>query len=358
MNRYRIILYQVLGWALVIGYDLLGYDMLGIMHGLRRHIAAADVPKAHLLNFTFWLSLISLFYYCFLLVFPQSLRRGRWLRLVLGLLGTPLVFAGTRYLLEEVLTPFFFGFRNYNPNVKLTYYLQDNLYFLLPTIVMAGAAVAVRDAFVREKERENQLLLQVLEKEKTQAELAFLRTQINPHFLYNTLNYLYAQAYPVSEPLAEAVLRLSDLMRYMLHDSPDGQVALSKEIDYLENYLALHRLRFEDSFFVNFQQPGVAVGNQRVATLLLIPFVENALKHGVVNQAAHPVDIQLLLPAPDRLEFTVSNRINQHQKDATTGVGLPNIRRRLELLYPGRHTLGVHNDGQTYRTQLTLLLGT
>jgi two-component system LytT family sensor kinase len=357
MNRYRIILYQVLGWALVIGYDLLGYDMLGIMHGLRRHIAAADLQKANLLNFTFWLSLISLFYYCFLVVFPQGLQRGRWLRLVLGLLGTPLVFAGTRYLLEEVLLPLFFGFRNYSPGVKLSFYLQDNLYFLLPTIVMAGAAVAVRDAFVREKERENHLLLQVLEKEKTQAELAFLRTQINPHFLYNTLNYLYAQAYPVSEPLAEAVLRLSDLMRYLLHDSPDGQVALSKEVDYLENYLALHRLRFEENFFVNFCQAGAPVGGQRVATLLLIPFVENALKHGVVNQAAHPVDIQLTLPAPDRLEFTVSNRINQHQKDATTGVGLPNIRRRLELLYPGRHTLGVHNDGQTYRTQLTLLLG-
>jgi two-component system LytT family sensor kinase len=100
----------------------------------------------------------------------------------------------------------------------------------------------------------------------------------------------------------------------------------------------------------------VPVGGQRVATLLLIPFVENALKHGVVNQAAHPVDIQLTLPAANQLEFTVSNRINQHQKDATTGVGLPNIRRRLELLYPGRHTLTVHDDGQTYQTRLALQL--
>lgn len=356
MNRYRIALYQVLGWALVIGYDLLGYDMLGIMHGLRRHIAPADLPKANLLNFTFWLSLISLFYYCFLVVFPQGLRRGHWPRLVLGLLGTPLVFAGTRYLLEEILLPLLVGFRNYNPNVKLTYYLQDNLYFLLPMVVLAGAAVLVRDAFVREKERENQLLLHVLEQQKTQAELAFLRTQINPHFLYNTLNYIYSLAYPVSEPLAEAVLRLSDLMRYLLHESPDGQVALSKEVDYLENYLALFRLRFEEKFFVNFRQAGAAVGGQRVATLLLIPFVENALKHGVVNQAAYPIDIQLTLPTPDRLEFTVSNRISQHHKDATTGVGLPNIRRRLALLYPGRHTLRVQDDGQTYRTQLALQL--
>lgn len=357
MNRYRIILYQVLGWGLVIGYDLLGYDMLGIMHGMRRHIAAADLPKAHLLNFTFWLSLISLFYYCFLVVFPQGLQRGRWLRLVLGMLGTPLVFAGTRYLLEEVLLPLFFGFRNYSPGVKLTFYLQDNLYFLLPTIVLAGAGVLIRDAFVREKERENLLLLQVLEQQKTQAELAFLRTQINPHFLYNTLNYLYAQAYPVSEPLAEAVLRLSDLMRYLLHDSPDGQVDLAREVEYVQNYLAIHQLRFEENFHVEFVQTGLPVGGQRVATLLLIPFVENALKHGVVNQVAHPVRIGLHLLAPNQLAFNVENRISQHQKDATTGVGLPNIRRRLALLYPGRHTLHVHDNGLTYRTELTLLLG-
>lgn len=123
-----------------------------------------------------------------------------------------------------------------------------------------------------------------------------------------------------------------------------------------ENYLALYRLRFEEKFFVNFRQVGVPIVGQRVATLLLLPLVENALKHGVANQAAHPIDIQLTLPTPDQLEFTVSNRIGQHQKAATTGVGLPNIRRRLALLYPGRHTLHVHNDGQTYRARLALAL--
>jgi two-component system LytT family sensor kinase len=348
MNRKRIILYQVLCWTLIIGYDLV-FTALNAKPN-----AKLSLDKVLLLQFTFGLSTVALFYYCYLFVFPRGLRH--WPTLVLGLLGTPLVFAGIRYVLQEVLMPLLFGFNNYYPGTTLVYYLQDNAYYLLPTVVLAGAAVVIRDTFLREKERENQLLLQVLEKEKTQAELAFLRTQINPHFLYNTLNYLYAQAYPVSEPLAEAVLRLSDLMRYLLHDSSDGQVELSKEVEYLENYLAIYRLRFEDNFCVQFRQVGVPVGGQRVATLLLIPFVENALKHGVVNQAAHPVDIQLTLPAADRLEFTVSNRINQHQKDATTGVGLPNIRRRLELLYPGRHTLTVHNDGQTYQTRLALQL--
>jgi sensor histidine kinase YesM len=352
MNRQRLFLYQVLGWALVIGSDLVA-------------IIATHSPRDKqllsqqlLLQFTFELSLMSLFYYCFLFVFPRGLRRGGWLVLGLGLLGTPLVFAGSRYLLQEVLLPLLFGFRNYYPGVPLLPYIGDNLYYLPPTVGLAAAVVVVRDAFVREKERENQLLLQVLEKEKTQAELAFLRTQINPHFLYNTLNYLYAQAYPVSEPLAEAVLRLSDLMRYLLHDSHDGQIDLGREVEYVENYLAIHQLRFEENFCVEFAQTGQPVGGQRVATLLLIPFVENALKHGVVNQAAHPVRIRLHLPAPNQLDFSVENRISQHHKDATTGVGLPNIRRRLALLYPGRHTLDVHNDGQTYRAQLTLLLGT
>ncbi|MGI4741355.1 MAG: sensor histidine kinase [Janthinobacterium lividum] len=350
MNRQRLLLYQVLGWALVIGSDL-----AAIIATYGKH-DKQGLGQQLLFQFTFELSLMSLFYYCFLFVFPRGLRRGGWPVLVAGLLGAPLVFAGSRYLLQEVLLPLLFGFRNYYPGAPLLGYLLDNVYYLPPTLGLAGAGVVVRDAFVREQARESQLLRQVLEQEKAQAELAFLRTQINPHFLYNTLNYLYASAYPVSEPLAEAILRLSDLMRYMLLDSPDGQVTLAQEVAYLDNYLAIYRLRFEEKFFVNFRQAGLPLNGQRVATLLLIPFVENALKHGVVNQAAHPVDIQLTLPAPDRLEFTVSNRISQHQKDAGTGVGLPNIRRRLALLYPGRHTLAVHNDGQTYRTQLALQL--
>ncbi len=349
MNR-RIILYQILGWALVLGYDLF---FASVNYGPHEKVS---LDKLLLLQGTFLLSTVSLFYYCYLVVFPLGLRPGRWPILVLGLLGTPLVFAASRYLLQEILLPLFFGFRNYYPGTPLLFYLKDNAYYLPPTIVLAGAAVAIRDAFLREKERENQRQLQALEQARTQAELAFLRTQINPHFLYNTLNYLYATAYPVSEELAEAILRLSDLMRYLLHDSPDGQVDLAREVEYVENYLTIHRLRFEDKFFVKFTQTGQPVGGQRVATLLLIPFVENALKHGVVSQAAHPVRIGLHLPAPDQLEFTVENRINQHQKDATTGVGLPNIRRRLALLYPDRHVLTVHSDGLTYRAHLVLSL--
>ncbi|MBC8083624.1 MAG: histidine kinase [Hymenobacter sp.] len=348
MNRTRIFFYQAAGWLLIIAYDLWRISR-------RSPEAGPELKQSLLLQFTFLLSSISLFYYCFLVVFPHGMRKGRWPVLGLGLLGVPVIFATTRYLLEEMLLPLLFGFRNYTPGTKLLFYLQDNLYYILPMTVAAAAAWGVKDAFLREKERENQLLLQVLQQEKTQAELAFLRTQINPHFLYNTLNYIYSLAYPVSEPLAGAILRLSELMRYMLHESPDGKVALRKEVEYLENYLAIYRLRFEDNFFVDFELQGQLNG-QRVAALVLIPFVENALKHGVVDAADRPVRIMLRLRPNDSLTFEVHNHIGQHQKDTTTGIGLANIRRRLALLYPGRHHLTAHPDssGSVHSVRLEL----
>ncbi|UOG75129.1 histidine kinase [Hymenobacter tibetensis] len=347
MNRTRIFFYQVLGWLLIIGYDL-----WWILRDTTE--TGAALQRSLLLQVTFLLSSISLFYYCYLLVFSQGMRKGHWQVLVLGLLGAPVVFAATRYLLEEVMLPLFFGFRNYTPGTTLTYYLLDNAYYLPPMMVAAAAVWGVKDAFLREKARENHLRLQVLEQEKMQAELAFLRTQINPHFLYNTLNYIYSLAYPVSEPLAEAILKLSELMRYMLHESPDGKVELQKEVDYLHHYLAIYRLRFEGNFFVDFQCDGRANG-QRVAALLLIPFVENALKHGVLDEASQPMEIRLTLPATTPgLTFEVRNHISQHQKDATTGIGLGNIRRRLELLYPGKHQLVVQQEAAVHYTRLEL----
>ncbi|WP_083326215.1 sensor histidine kinase [Hymenobacter coccineus] len=241
MNRRRIALYHALGWALLIAHAEVGTLLNYATHLNERLLVTA----------TTWLSEMALFYYCFSFIYPRYWRPGRGPQLLLGLLATPLVFGCLRYLLEEVLMPAAFGFRNYSPNSALSAFVIDDVYLSPPIVGLAAMAWKIEEVFRREKDQATQLLTQ----EKTQAELAFLKTQINPHFLYNTLNYLYAEAYAVSEPLAGAVLRLSDLMRYMLHEGPDGQVELHREVEYLENFLALHRLRFEDQFFVNFRPP-------------------------------------------------------------------------------------------------------
>ncbi len=331
-----MVLYHVLAWSLYIGYSLLEDYIMS--------------PKPftwyRLLYLTYFISLALTFYFCYSFVYPRFLKREKVLQLVLCLLFAPFLFTFTRYFLEEMMYPFLFGFRNYGVNTTFTYYLTDNLFRAFPMMAISAVVWNVQDAFQKEKE------YKTLRAEKTQAELAFLKSQVNPHFLYNTLNYLYAQAYPVSEKLADAILKLSDMMRYMLHDSPDGKVELQKEVEYLRSFIDIFRLRFEDRFFVDFNLEG-QVNGQRISSLVLIPFVENAFKHGVADDPASPIKIDLKATGQD-LFFTVTNRIHQSQKDQTTGIGLTNIRRRLELLYPDRHKLTVQNDGSVHQASLKL----
>ncbi|HEY1023888.1 MAG TPA: histidine kinase, partial [Sphingobacteriaceae bacterium] len=180
------------------------------------------------------------------------------------------------------------------------------------------------------------------------------KSQINPHFLYNSLNYIYSLAIPVSDKLASAVLHLSDLMRYTLKESADGKVKLQQEVAYIRNYIELFRMRFAPQFYVDFEAAEID-DKQTVPALILIPFVENAFKHGVVNEPERPVRIKLSV-AGGRLTFTVSNKINRSQKDHSSGVGLTNIKRRLELLYPAKHELLISENGQTYKTTLNITL--
>jgi hypothetical protein len=325
---------HVLGWLLYISYLLVGLFINGYSwQGLWLTVSQVAVYMVD-------------FYICYLLVFPRLLQPKRYGALAVALLGVVALFIGLRYLIEQMLYPVLLGFGNYGPATTWRHYVGDNLYYALPPIFVSGAVWWHK--MTLRQERENLQLRQ----EKTQAELAFLKTQINPHFLYNTLNYLYSLAYPVSDKLASAVLTLSDLMRYMLHESPDGRVALEKEIDYLRSYMELYKLRFGEKFNVQFTVAGEPAG-QRVASLLLIPFVENAFKHGVLDKADAPVCIHLRVAA-DTLSFSVENRIGRHQKDATSGIGLGNIRRRLALLYPNQHTLDVQQDTAHFRTDLTL----
>ncbi|AMM51550.1 hypothetical protein TH61_10705 [Rufibacter sp. DG15C] len=336
MKTSKTILYHLLAWALYIGYSLFA-----------EHVENPNKPSwTYLLLLTYFGSIAITFYFCYLVVYPRFLKREKIVPLILCLAFAPFLFTFTRYFLEEMMYPFLFGFRNYGPNTAFSYYLSDNLFRAFPLMAISAVVWNVQDAF--KKEKENKLL----RAEKTQAELAFLKSQVNPHFLYNTLNYLYAQAYPVSEKLAEAILKLSEMMRYMLHESPNGKVELQKEVDYLRSFVDIFRLRFEDRFFVNFTVEG-EVDSQQIGALVLIPFVENAFKHGIADDPSAPIQITLHA-SPNSLQFTVINRISNHQKDQTTGIGLSNIRRRLELLYPNQYELIVKNDGHVHEAHLEL----
>jgi len=335
MKKINTVLIHVICWFVVLGYFYGGELLEG-----------TDF-KTSAFNYSMNFIQIIEFYVCFLWVYPKYLKRNTLPQLVGGLVFVSLLFIGSRYLIEEVLYLKWFGFHNYSDQTSVLSYIVDNIYYSLAFIVVPAAVYGVKLSF--EAERANLKL----KDEVIKSELAFLKSQINPHFLYNTLNYVYSLAIPVSDKLATAVLRLSDLMRYTLHESPDGKVSLDKEVDYLESYIELFKMRFEPSFYVDLKTEGVS--DQKVAALVLIPFVENAFKHGVVNEAQYPVRINLKVQQK-RLSFEVSNRISRAQKDHSSGVGLVNVYRRLDLIYPDKHELLISNNGNTYKTTLIIHL--
>jgi hypothetical protein len=184
----------------------------------------------------------------------------------------------------------------------------------------------------RSKERETEHL---------KSELSFLRSQVSPHFMFNVLNSLVALARKKSEQLEPALLQLSELMRYMLYETTEGKVPLESEINYLQSYIDLQKLRFQDRIPVVFE---FSLDQQKkvfIEPMLLIPFVENAFKHGAGWMEKPTIEIQIIQKL-NQLELLVKNRFNTHlplNKDQDSGIGLANVSRRLGLLYPQKHQL-------------------
>ena len=195
-----------------------------------------------------------------------------------------------------------------------------------------------------------------IEREKLVAELNFLKAQINPHFLFNTLNNLYYLAYSKSDNTTEVIDKLSKMMRYMIYDSNHSKVLLSKEIEYMQNYVSLERLRLNNETPVEFEVKGDA-GDNKIAPLIFIAFLENAFKHGVSNtQKQCWVRVSIDIDGKS-CTYTVENsKIPNQQSESKSGIGLANIKRRLELSYPDNYELSVQNLSDKYAVQLTLNL--
>ncbi len=198
---------------------------------------------------------------------------------------------------------------------------------------------------------------QELERRNMQSELKFLRSQINPHFLFNTLNNLYALTLKKSDKAPEIVIKLSEMMRYMLYECNEKTVPLIKEVNYLRNYLDLEELRQAKDIDINLKVNGM-VTNQQIAPLMFIPFIENSFKHGLSNQISNGfVNIRLDVK-PDKVHLIVENSkpetLPATRGKRSGGIGLVNVRRRLNLLYPNRHELVINNNPHTYQVDLKI----
>ena len=236
------------------------------------------------------------------------------------------------------------------------YHLQQQGFYFLSMFLIGSASTLysiVSDWFIHQSERKE------LETQKMQSELKFLRSQINPHFLFNTLNNLYALTLKKSNDAPEIVLKLSEMMRYMLYECNERRVPLAKEIAYMKNYLDLEKLRQHNAVDIHLDIRGNIV-DQKIAPLLLVPFIENSFKHGLNSQIDHGY-VNLFVNVDDNhLSFVIENskgpaKLKQvHPKSG--GIGLVNVRRRLNLIYPDQYHLKIKNKPNSFTVSLELEL--
>ena len=189
--------------------------------------------------------------------------------------------------------------------------------------------------------------LQKVEKEKLSIELNSLKTQVNPHFLFNSLNSIYSQALSKSDQTAETVLELSNLLRYMLYEVGEDLVDLNKELEMMENYIELQKLRLEQGTDVVFNISG-DVDGKTIAPLLFFPLVENAFKHGAKGDSKNAF-VHIYIDLADGMTFKIRNnkgKVDDMEEGRYGGIGLENVKRRLALIYPNRYDLEI-NDGET-----------
>lgn len=193
-----------------------------------------------------------------------------------------------------------------------------------------------------------------LKNEKSKTELLHLKSQVNPHFFFNTLNNLYGLVGTDTKKAQELILKLSDMMRYSIYEGEKDVVTLKEEVDYLKNYIELHKMRYHKEIDVKFEVQ--IEDDYKVMPLLYIILLENAFKHGVENLNGGAF-VHISIKAKDsKVFFEIENNFDTTQPKEDNGIGLKNLKRRLELVYPKKHTLSFSTTENKYKAQLTLQL--
>ncbi len=224
--------------------------------------------------------------------------------------------------------------------------------FFITSFLVSGFAVGIRyaESAIRKEEE-----IKELEKEKLNSELALLKNQVSPHFFFNTLNNIYSLIEINGKDAQDAVLSLSKMMRYMLYESEQGNTRLSNEIEFMKGYIDLMKLRLSDRVRLSVSFPEDYV-DQDLPPLLFIPFIENAFKHGVSAVGSSFIDIALGVE-DGLITFIAANSVTRGSSDGpqvASGIGLDNVRKRLALLYPGRHDLRIDNQESVFTVKLTV----
>ncbi|HEY9259724.1 sensor histidine kinase [Chitinophaga sp.] len=297
----------------------------------------------------FHLPLLAGVYINLAMLIPWLLRKKRYMAFLFSLIVLIGSMAGLNILLfNKVIDYIFPGY------FFISYYGFSELVRFSFIYVGLTTLLKLSRGWFQLLESENRLIR--LQQEKADTELLFLKTQINPHFLFNSLNSIYSLSLQKDEKAPATLLKLAEVMRYMIYESDGDVVPLENEINYLKNYIALQQLRNSGKATITFSVNG-SPDKLRVAPFMFIVFVENGFKHGVeagMQEAFIHVDMDI---QEEKLQFTVKNNkgiVDETENGSFRGLGLDNVKQRLELLYPRRYQLVIKQDATLYAVQLQL----
>lgn len=270
------------------------------------------------------------------------------LKLILSLIGTLLLFSvlGYKFLVHFVVNFIY-------PHLEIVgiYGFSGMMNSFMDKIFIACVAISLKEYFrsQRFKQREKDLL-----KEKTETELNFLKSQINPHFLFNTLNNIYSLARKKSDETPDVVLKLSKLLRFVLYETKDKFISISREIEFMNDYIDLQKIRFSERLKIKFRNEIDDLETQ-IMPLVLIPFVENAFKHGASQSISDSFILIDLRVKNNELFLIVENSFETQNSDESEGIGLKNIKRQLELFY-SNYSLETNSEGNKFKAELYINL--
>jgi two-component system LytT family sensor kinase len=341
MKKRQLVITHILYWL----YFLIGVSLMNSL------IYESDTLNIRLFFFpvslTNYLLFITTFYTNYIFILPHFLKKKKYVATTLLWIALLCLFILLRYYIQEYLFLKYLGQCNLC-GISTDAYFARNFLQGLNYLILPGTLIWFIDNWLKEEKQKR-----ALQAEKLAAERAFLQSQVNPHFLFNTLNTIYSMVFHQSKLALNAIEKLSAIMRYALKEGQSDWVPLPVEISYLRGYMDLQQYRVKNPSLY-YKEAG-DLSSIKVPPMLLISFVENAFKHGVLNDPEHPIRI-IVIAENNRLTFITNNKINNNQKDETSGVGLMSVRKRLELYYPSHHELVIENNEQFYNTKLIIQL--
>jgi len=285
-----------------------------------------------------------------LLLIPVFLNRGRFISY--GILLSLCIIAATglnhltfSHLIDYLLPGYYF----------ISYFGFDDILKFVVVFVGITSLIKLSKGYFKLLESRNALMKD--QKEKSEAELRALRAQVNPHFLFNSLNSIYAMVLKRSENAADMILRLSDILRYILYETRKDRVDLSTELDHMQNYISLQRIRSGPNATIEVRITGEP-GKRIIAPLLFLPLIENSFKHGIKAETG-PAFVRMEWTIDDSsIRFAVENNKGEAEKEPghqDHGIGLENLKKRLDMSYPGKHRFEISETEDRFNAELVIL---